>query len=74
MGLDAVWQEAFFWVLGIGVATVGTINGWAISKLVSLEREMERKVDRSEVPSRDYLEARFNELEKKLDRLNGIAR
>ena len=32
-------------------------------------RELERKADRDELPSRDYLEERFKRLEEKLDRL-----
>jgi hypothetical protein len=70
--MNEIWQEAFFWVIGIGVATVGTINGWAISKLVGLERELERKADRHEVPNLKYLEEKFKRLEEKIDRLNGV--
>ena len=39
-----------------------------------LEREIQRKADREDMPSRDYLEERFKRLEEKLDRLEAAIR
>lgn len=75
------YQRAFFWVVGAVFVIFVGINGWAVTKLITIENEISaikasrigealaNKADRRNVPSRDYLEERFKRLEESLARL-----